>query len=382
MSMRKSGSMLRKSGLILLIVALTVLVMIGCGTEDPKPSVTRLYASSTCGVAPLRVDFRGDATGGASMPEPTGGNNWLLMHWDFGDGTVIDNGTSVAYHMYSMPDTYTVTLTVEDENGDRAQRSTDIVVQADSLQAQAYSLLDGMPATEVEACRPLQLGVFVEACGFDPIEDNYERFVFLWTVGDVNYTGTHPQHSFSSDDLGEQEITVVLEDPTRSITRFDTLTVNVTPSAGADVSISTDWAKSPQGTASDVLDRDIASWPDTLTYTVHLRNDGPGDAYSLTVAGTLDFSNRILFYDSDYTVGDFVYVAFEGNNTVKEWIWNVPELASGAEVSIDILFYVEIANAGAVRTFPTSLEAYPCDTDGDDLSATATLNVLTVPPPP
>ena len=73
---------MRKLSLTLLMAALTIIVMIGCGTEDPKPSITRLYASATCGVAPLRVDFRADATGGANLPEPTGGNNWLRMRWD------------------------------------------------------------------------------------------------------------------------------------------------------------------------------------------------------------------------------------------------------------------------------------------------------------
>ena len=53
--------------------------VIGCGEDDPKPVITRLFASTECGVAPLRVDFRADATGGANLPDPTGGNNWLKM---------------------------------------------------------------------------------------------------------------------------------------------------------------------------------------------------------------------------------------------------------------------------------------------------------------
>ena len=377
MSMRKLVPTLRKLGLLLLLSALTLVVMVGCGTEDPKPSVTRLYASATCGVAPLRVDFRADATGGTSLPEPTGGNNWLRMQWDFGDGTVIQDGTSVAFHEYAVPDTYTVIVTVEDDNGDRAERSQAIVVQADSLGIQAYALLNDQPATEVEACRPLQLGIFAETCGFDPIDGNYERFVFLWDAGGTVYTGTHPQHSFSSDDVGTQEITVMIEDPTRSITRTDALYVDVLPSPGANVSLAADWLKSPQGTASDVLDRDVAAWPDTLTYTVRLNNAGPGDAYDLSVVGDLDGNNRVLFHDSDSATGDFTYDAGD-----KQWTWHVAEMASGEEVTLDVTFYVEIASANNTRRFPSELQPYACDPDTTDRWTTATLNIVTVPPPP
>jgi uncharacterized repeat protein (TIGR01451 family) len=378
------GRTLRKLGLIALMTALAAVAVIGCGEDDPKPAITRLFASAECGVAPLRVDFRADATGGASLPDPTGGNNWLRMSWDFGDGTVIQDGTSIAYHEYDTTGTFTVTVTAEDDDGERATRSTEIVVREDSLSIEIYGLLDDMPVSEVVACRPLQLGILAETCDFDPVEDSYERFVFRWMVGDSTYSSPNPRHSFSSADVGQEEVIVRVEDPTRSITRLDTLLVDVLDSDGADVSLSTDWANAPQGADTDTLARDVPSWPDTLVYTVRVQNAGPDEAYNLKVVGNIDLNNRIFFESADYdeSLGDFRYVVAEGGSTVKRWTWTIERIPGGAEESIDINFYVETANAGAVRRFFSQLDAYPCDPDTTDRRGTAVLNIVTVPPPP
>jgi uncharacterized repeat protein (TIGR01451 family) len=372
---------MRKLGLILMLAAMTALAVIGCGTDDPKPAITKLYASSTCGTVPMRVDFRADATGGTAFPEPTGGNNWLQMTWDFGDGTVIQDGTSIAYHFYSEPDTYTVTVTATDDNGDTATRSREIIAYADSLAVFAYGAVDSQLVEEVPACRPLELGALVETCGFDPVNDSYERFLYRWIVGDSVYTSPNPRHTFESTELGLQEIHLVLQDPTRSITRFDTVMVDVLASNGADVSLSADWLASPGGPDSEVFDRDVASFPDTLTYTVHLLNDGPDDAYNVDVIGTLPSNNRLIYYDAAFSSGSLVYRERIDGNLAKEWTWNVPLVAAGGEESVDITFYLEMSSTGASFDFDTLIDGYACDPDDDDHEVTATLNIASVPPP-
>ena len=109
---------------ILVPVVLVIGLLPGCSEDDAKPQITRLYASEGCGVAPLRVEFRGDASAGAPLDDPTGSNNWLSFTWNFGDGTVLSDATSVAYHEYQEPGTYTVTLTAEDNDGEKASRTT------------------------------------------------------------------------------------------------------------------------------------------------------------------------------------------------------------------------------------------------------------------
>ncbi|MEZ4387708.1 MAG: PKD domain-containing protein [Candidatus Krumholzibacteriia bacterium] len=213
---------MRKHVSILLPVLLVIGLVLGCGEDVAKPQITRLSASETCGVAPLRVDFRGDATGGAPLADPTGTNNWLKFTWDFGDGTVIENGTSIAYHEYAAPGTYLATLTAEDDGGDRASRSLMVDVRADSLVVEAYSEVAGVLTSDVKTCEPVTFAITADACDFDPVRDSYERYVYRWTAGGVTYRDPSPVLTFSDADVGPQAVTLVLEDPVRSITRYDT----------------------------------------------------------------------------------------------------------------------------------------------------------------
>jgi uncharacterized repeat protein (TIGR01451 family) len=362
---------MRKLGPLLLLAALTALVVIGCSDDEPDPSITRLNASEPCGVVPLRVDFRADATGGKPFADPTGGNNWLKMTWDFGDGTRIENGASIAYHEYEEPGTYTVTVTAEDDRGKTASRSLQIRANADSLSVTTYGLIDEMPIAAVEACRPVQLGVIAETCGFDPVTDSYERFLFRWNVRDSVYSGPHPQHSFTPGELGEQIITVRLIDPAQGITRRDTLHLTVLESPGADLSLSADWLLSDPASATPDLNVVNPVWPDTLTYTVHLRNDGPTAAYNLRVTSTLPPFNRLYFYRAVPSHGTATFTS-----STRAVTWRVPELAADTDAQIDISFFIEVEQTTQYQ-FPSVLQPYPCDPDSDDVQVTPRLLIGT-----
>ncbi|MFX1236198.1 MAG: NosD domain-containing protein [Promethearchaeota archaeon] len=61
-----------------------------------------------------------------------GGNNPIVISWDFGDNSPLSNSTNPT-HMYETPGTYLVTLTITDANGDYALATkTIIVIQQDS----------------------------------------------------------------------------------------------------------------------------------------------------------------------------------------------------------------------------------------------------------
>ncbi|WP_430682121.1 FG-GAP-like repeat-containing protein [Maribacter aestuarii] len=72
-------------------------------TDNPPDAV--LSASVTIGPAPLSVDFDASASS-----DPDG--DTLTYDWDFGDGATAQGETT--NHVYSVPGTYTVTLTADD----------------------------------------------------------------------------------------------------------------------------------------------------------------------------------------------------------------------------------------------------------------------------
>jgi len=368
---------MRKLGLILLLAALAAMLVAGCGEDETKPVITRLYASETCGIAPLRVDFRADASGGAPLADPTGGNNWLRMIWDFGDGHRIDDGTSIAYHSYEEAGTYTVTVTAEDDNGERATRSLEITVKADSLGIEAFSRLEGEIASEVMACRPLEFYVVGDLCDFDPESDSYERFIFRWEVGDSVYTSPNPFHSFTPGDVGARQAFVLIEDPTRSITRRDTVDVTVTDTPGADLRLASDWLASPQPTDADTLQRDVPAFPDALPYTIVIHNDGPDDASHVGVRGTFPNATRLLFAGQEQSAGTFYFD--ESDAAARFWLWTVEHLPAGAEATLDVTVNLELADKRDNYAFATSIDPYPCDTDPANNQTTPVLRIRSAP---
>jgi PKD repeat protein len=361
---------MRTLGLTLLLAALVALVAIGCGEDEPKPTITRLYASESCGVVPLRVDFRADASGGKPLAEPTGGNNWLKMFWDFGDDSPVLEGASIAYHEYAEPGLYTVTVTAEDDRGEQASRSVQVQVNADTLQVTSFALIEELPVDEVDACRPVRFGVTAETCGFDPVNDTYGRFVFTWFVGGQTYRVADPVHTFPPTAEGEQLVIVRLEDPGQSTTRRDTLTVTVLPSAGADLSLRADWLLSTPASPTDTLQlAAMPALPARFTYTVRLENAGPADAYNVVVTGTLPLLQRLALYaEGIVSTGSISY-----EPSPRRWTWRVPLVAAGTEQTADISFVNEVSWIEPTLSFPSSITPYACDPTLDDVTATARL---------
>ena len=70
-----------------------------------EPTEASLSASPTSGSAPLTVFFNNLSTG-----------DYDSCQWDYGDGTVFD-GCQEMWHTYTVPGTYTVTLTIEGPGG-------------------------------------------------------------------------------------------------------------------------------------------------------------------------------------------------------------------------------------------------------------------------
>jgi parallel beta-helix repeat protein len=68
----------------------------------------------------------------------------LTGYWDFGDNT---SGTGLTpTHIYTLPGTYTITLTVSNEEGDNSSASTSVIISQSNSQSEGwegFSLFDG-----------------------------------------------------------------------------------------------------------------------------------------------------------------------------------------------------------------------------------------------
>jgi PKD repeat protein len=98
---------------------LIILFFVGTASALPEVPVADFKATPTTGTAPLTVNFTD-----LSSNSP---DSWL---WDFGDGTnSTDQNPS---HIYSIPETYTVKLTVSSSGGSDEEVKTSYIVPIDN----------------------------------------------------------------------------------------------------------------------------------------------------------------------------------------------------------------------------------------------------------
>jgi cytochrome c len=94
---------------------------VGRGVTENAPPRVSAVATPTAGTAPVTVEFDGTATDAE-------GDTPLTYAWDFGDGgtaTTLD-----ARHTYTVPGTFTATLTVTDSRGAKAYANVPVRVDA------------------------------------------------------------------------------------------------------------------------------------------------------------------------------------------------------------------------------------------------------------
>ncbi len=128
--------MMRRLLPLMLLLLGAALLWSGCNDDVNRvPSFTRVASDVDCGPAPLDVQFVAIATGGDPQSDPTGGNLYLQIRWDFGDGQSATG--SVTNHTFTEPGIYDVLVTVTDDDGDRAAVTLPITVEEDSLSVSA-----------------------------------------------------------------------------------------------------------------------------------------------------------------------------------------------------------------------------------------------------
>jgi PKD repeat protein len=356
---------MKKLGVILFLAAV---MAVGCGKDETKPSVTRLVASESCGVAPLAVEFRADASGGQPAAEPTGGNSFLKIRWDFGDGTVVQDGASVAFHTYAEPDTYLVSVTAEDDGGNVSPPYTrPVIVLGDTLTVTAFSTVNGELTNVVNPCQPISFGIHASGCDFDPETGYYERFLYTWTFEQPNntvvYRGPRPTHTFPPSASGDFNVSLRIEDTALALTRRLTVPVFITLGNGTQLALTADWLDNSE--VSETIQVPVDSLPGTFTYSLKLSCTGPDPGFGVGIHGRLPVNNQIGVLGIETQTGDdLAYSVVDSLGLeVRTFVWTVPEIAPGETRTAEVTLSMPILWAGSIQDSWHRIQTYPCDGD-------------------
>jgi hypothetical protein len=211
---------------VLCLLAALLLLAATSGCKDKSnPKITRINVSETCGVVPLEVEVYGAASGGNESGDATGGVNNLTYTWDFGDGT---SSTSIAYHEYTQPGMYTITLTVSDDDGGKDSSSVMVQAIGDSLAVEA-----SFAPAAVTTATPVDFDFRASSCAINPdVPDDYVRLNPMWTVfdpalpdGQAVYHDRAPRHQFA--DPGTYDVRLNVYYPAWDVYRNVDLQVEV-----------------------------------------------------------------------------------------------------------------------------------------------------------
>jgi PKD repeat protein len=222
----KQENSMKKNTIIVLLFHLVVLVCLVSGCFEQK--TTTVYNQSptayittdiTRGKAPLRISFNGF---GADVD-----GTITTYHWIFGDGTTSTEQNPI--HTYTQPGTYTVNLTVMDDDNAIGTNTFPITV------VQNNKPIVQITTSAIKGDAPLTVYFIGQATDSDGIITNY-----LWDFGDGNTStkqnisyvfhknGTYPVLLTVADDNGATNSSAVVITVTQpSIPQTNTSLINI-----------------------------------------------------------------------------------------------------------------------------------------------------------
>jgi len=178
-----------------------------------NPPMASASGDPASGLAPLTVNFIGTGTD----PEGTA----VTYLWNFGDGatSTLQNPT----HVFDSVGTYTVKLTVSDENGTTSEDSMIITVSAVANNAPRALII----ATPSSGVTPLSVSFIGSGT------DSDGRIIsYFWDFGDGTTTDEqNPVHTFSK--VGTHSVTLAVTDNGGAIGK-KSITIKVTKDDGAE----------------------------------------------------------------------------------------------------------------------------------------------------
>jgi PKD repeat protein len=207
--------------------------------DTNNPPTAAFTATPDHGPGPLTVDV--DSSGSSDSD-----GTIVSQSWDFGDGS--SEFTVTAQHTYETHGTYTITLTVTDDDGATASVSHDVVVESDAPVNQPP--VASFTATPESGAAPLAVDFDGQASS-DP---DGTIVYYFWDFGDGNLSsGPTAHHDYTLAGTYTATLTVIDDDALQSATAYErTITVSGGPPVPAD-----DAASGIQGVALDVLANDF-----------------------------------------------------------------------------------------------------------------------------
>jgi len=178
-----------------------------------NPPMASASGDPTTGLAPLTVNFIGSGT------DPEGTSVSYL--WNFGDGatSTLQNPT----HIFNSIGTYTVRLTVSDENGTTGENTVVITVSA-LANNPPRALIIATPSSGITP-----LAVTFIGSGTDP---DGRIIAYFWDFGDGTSTDEqNPVHTFA--DVGTHSVTLAVTDNDGAIGK-KSITIKVTKDTGTE----------------------------------------------------------------------------------------------------------------------------------------------------
>ena len=228
----------------------TVIVHASIPQENEAPNAG-FSVDPTSGEAPLEVEFD------ASASSDTDGNiaNYA---WRFGNGST-GSGREIS-HTYSNPGTYTVTLTVADDEGETDTASRSIRV------TDAAALDENVPPTADLDATPIRgdVPLLVEFDATGSSDPDGDISTYFWDFGDGTTLAdgiAEPSHVYTADGAYDVELTVIDNDGATDTTTA-TITVDEADTPGND-SPTAEFTVSPdRGDAPLLVDFDAGSSSD------------------------------------------------------------------------------------------------------------------------
>ena len=266
----------------------TVEVTVSAAAGEERAPTAVLTASPTAGTVPLEVSFS------AGSSYDTDGTV-VRYDWDFGDGTVINDGAAAQSHTYQSAGTFTATVTVTDDDGLTDSADTEITVNAatatgPTAQLSADPLSGEAPLlVSFDAAGSTAGDAAINSYGFDFDGDG------TW---DQNSAAATAEHTFTATGTYNATVTVIDAD-------------GLTSTTGVTVTVSEAGAGSPPVV---IVTADVYYGASPLTVTFYC-------GYSYDNDGTIvgydwDLDNDGTYETTDGGTGQVLEFTESGSHTV------------------------------------------------------------------
>jgi PKD repeat protein len=208
----------------------------------PPAPVAGFTASTQSGAAPLSVSFSNSSTG-----------NITSYSWTFGDGA--SSTVAVPTHSYTVPGTYTVSLTVTGPGGANTQtKAGSIVVSA----AAPAAPVAGFAAAALSGPAPLAVSFSNSSTG--------NITAYAWNFGDgTSSTAALPAHSYALAGNYSVSLTVTGSGGSNTMTRSGYITVSTVATGATSL-----WASTVVPSTPSAYD------PNSVELGVKFQSDGSG----------------------------------------------------------------------------------------------------------